>query len=167
MTQTYEEIINQLKDVIHNQPIPPHYNPDEWENKEFNCYAYALRACMNFNDDVKETGVFPKPSFISLGEENCYRVTKERILTYFKEDCEALGLQVFPTELEEQIGANEYKIAIYVKEDYDFHFARQDSNGKWSEKNGWYSDIEILKQEDVTKDEDGYEFIGIFRVSKK
>jgi len=167
MTQTYEEIINQLKEIIHNQPIPPHYNPDEWKEKEFNCYAYALRACMNFNDDVKETGVFPRPRFISRVQRFSYKVTKERVLTYFKEDCEALGLQAFPTELEEPIGTNEYKIAVYVKKGSDYHFARQDSDGNWSEKNGWSNEIKILKKEDVTKNEDGYKFIGIFRVSKK
>ncbi len=163
MTLEYEQFINRVKEAIHNQPIPPHYNPDEWEGISFNCYTYALRACMNF--ELRDYVIVP--GFISRGEENDYIDTKEYVLQYFKEDCEALGLQAIPTELEEKIGANEYKIAVYVENGWDYHFARQDSNGNWSEKDGWFKKIEILKQEDVTKNEDGYEFIGIFRVSKK
>ena len=64
------------------------------------------------------------------------------------------------------ISKNEYKIAIYVKRGRDYHFARQDSNGNWSEKNGWWKKIEILEQEEVAKNQGEYEFIGIFRLSK-
>lgn len=162
MTQSqYERVINQVKEVVGNQPIPPHYNPKEWKGKKFNCYAYAMRMCMNLD------GYAIIPGFISRGNTNDYRDTKEYTLDYFKEDCEALGLKLFPTNLEEKINENEYKIAVYVKSGWDFHFARQDSNGEWSEKNGWRGPIQVLKTGDVTKNEGGYEFIGMFRVSKK
>lgn len=162
MTQLeHEEFINRVKEVVGNQPIPPNYNPDEWKGKKFNCYAYAMRICM----DLDAYNIIP--GFISRGKANDYRDTKEYTLKYFKEDCKALELQLFPTDLEEEINENEYKIAVYVNPDYDFHFARQDSNGEWSEKNGWRNPIKTLKPEDVTETEDGYEFIGMFRVSKK
>ncbi len=162
MTQSqYEGFINQVKEVVGKQPIPPHYNLGEWTGKSFNCYAYAMRICMDLDDyDIS-------PGFISRGKENDYRNTKIYTLEYFKEDCEILGLQLFPTELEEEIGENEYKIAVYVEEGLDFHFTRQDSNGNWSEKVGWWREIETLKAEDVMKNENGYEFIGMFKVSKK
>jgi len=163
MTQTYEEFVDQIKKTIQKQPIPPNYAPDEWEDKNFNCYLYALRACMNFD----YYGFWIAPGFISRKLENDYKNTKKFTLEYFKEDCEALGLQVLPTKVENPIGANEYKIAVYVKYGRDYHFARQDSNGKWSEKDGWNKEIEILKEEDVTKNQKGYNFIGVFRVSKK
>lgn len=161
MTQ-YEEFINQVKEIVGKQPIPPHYNLDEWTGKSFNCYAYAMRICMDLDDydDII-------PGFISRGKANDYCDTKECILKYFKEDCEALGLQLFPTDLEEKINENEYKIAVYVNTGYDFHFARQNSNGIWSEKDGWRGPIQVLKTDDVTKTEDRYEFIGMFKVSKK
>lgn len=160
MTQ-YEEFINQVKELVSKQPIPPHYNLDEWTGKSFNCYAYAMRICMDlFAYDIN-------PGFISRGKSNDYRCTEEYTLKYFKEDCKALGLQLLPTDLEEEINENEYKIAVYVKPGMDFHFARQDSNGEWSEKNGWRKPIEVLKTDDVTKNENGYEFIGMFKVSKK
>lgn len=158
----HEEFINQVKEVVGNQPIPPIYNPEEWEGKSFNCYAYAMRIFMN----LMYVGYSIEPGFISRGKANGCRYTKKYILDYFKKDCEALGLQVLPTNLEED-NENEYKIAVYVKPGRDFHFARQDSNGNWSEKNGWWDKIKTLKPEDVTKTYDGYKFIGMFKVSKK
>lgn len=163
MAQKYEQFINRVKEAVHNQPIPPHYNPDEWKRKSFNCYLYAMRACMNFRGYER----FIVPGFISRGQKNDYRDIEEITLQYFIEDCESLGLQAFPSEVDEPIGTTEYKIAVYVKTGSDFHFARQDSDGKWSEKNGWRKGIEILKEEEVDKDQGNYIFIGIFKVSKK
>lgn len=160
---THKEFIKQIKETVKKQAIPPHYNPYEWELKRFNCYAYALRICMSFSQRF----YLIAPGFIRRGEKNDYNFTKERTLDYFKDDCEALGLQVFPTKLEEQIGEKEYKIAVYLDEGRDFHFARQDSNGEWSHKDGWFKKIESIDKEDITKNSDGYKFIGIFRVSKK
>ncbi len=154
--------IEEIKQVISNQPIPPSYNPSEWIGKRFNCYAYALRACVDL--DCLECSI--KPGFISRCEHNDLKDTKEQVVQYFMEDCEALGLKVLPTDLEEQIGANEYKISIYYeKRKRFFHFARQDSNGKWSEKIGWFGEIKTIEK--VDKKEDGYELIGVFKVSKK
>lgn len=162
MTQN-KKFINQVKKAVKNQPIPPIYNPSEWEEKDFNCYAYAMRVFMNLDF----YGPFIGPGFISNGILNNYKSTKKCTLKYFKKDCEALGLKVLPTYLEEEINANEYKIAVYVNPGYDFHFARQDANGIWSEKDCWGGPIKTIEPEDVTKTEDGYEFIGMFKVSKK
>lgn len=161
---THQDFIKQVKDSIENQPIPPHYNPKEWKGKNFNCYLYALRACMDFETPLR---FWIAPGFISRGENNDYRDTVACTLNYFKADCEELGLQVSPSTLEEKTGENEYKIAIYVNKGKDYHFVRQDCNGKWSEKRGWYKSIEIRKKEDVIKNKDGYIFIGIYKVSKK
>lgn len=161
---THQEFINEVKKTIKNQPIPPHYNPKEWKNKNFNCYIYALRACMDFESPLR---FWIAPGFISRGENNDYRDTISYTLNYFKEDCEALGLKVLPSTLEEKIGKNEYKIAVYVKEGKDYHFVRQDSNGFWSEKRGWYKKIEIREEQEVVSNKYGYKFIIIYKVSKK
>ena len=162
MSTAYEEFINQVKKTIQEQPIPPMYNPDEWKDKNFNCYLYALRACMNFD----YFGYKIAPGFIFKEIESKPKFDKEYVLRYLKKDCEILGLNILPSKIDEPIGENEYKIAVYVFERRDYHFARQDSNGNWSEKDGWNKEIEILKQEEVAKNQDGYEFIGIFRLSK-
>lgn len=149
-----EEYISRVKEIIANQPIPPHYNPDEWKVKRANCYAYALRACMNFGYyDVI-------PGFIS----GC-KFTEHNLLQCLEEDCKSLGLQLIPTTVEEEIGANEYKIVVYTGKGIDpFHFARQDDDGRWSHKDGCNGEIQILES---PENMNGYEFIGVFRVSKK
>lgn len=161
MSTTYEEFVNQVKKTILSQPIPPRYKPREWRGKKFNCYAYAIQACMNLS------GRDIWPGFIFNGKENDYQDTKDCVLDYFKKDCEALGLQAFPTTIKEKISKTEYKIAVYIKEGDDFHFARQDSNGKWSEKDGWTGRIRKIDEEYVDENIEGYEFIGVFRLSKK
>lgn len=163
MSTAYEEFINQVKKTIQEQPIPPIYNPDEWEDKTFNCYLYVLRACM----ELKDYNYNIAPGFI-LEEIECKpNFDKEYVLRYLKKDCEVLGLNILPSEIDEPIGEDEYKIAVYVFEENDYHFARQDSNRKWSEKNGWRKGIEVLEDDEVAKDRGQYKFIGIFRVSKK
>ena len=161
MAQINQKFIKQVKQVVSNQPIPPEYNPVEWNGKRFNCYAYAMRICMNLS------GYRICPGFISRGADNNYEATEESVLKLFMEDCECLGLKVLPTTISAIIRKNEYKIAIYVKEGDDFHFVRRDRNGKWSEKDGWGNGINLLKKKEIIKEHDGYKFIGIFRVSRK
>ena len=161
MAQINQEFIEQVKEVVSKQPIKPKYNPNDWKDKHFNCYAYAMRICMNLS------GYRICPGFISRGTNDDYEPTKESVLRLFMEDCECLGLKVLPTTISAIIRRNEYKIAVYVKKGYDFHFVRQNRNGKWSEKDGWWNGISLLKKKEIVKDHDGYKFIGIFRVSRK
>ena len=158
---TYQDFINRAKEIINNQPIPPLYNPDDYNNLSFNCYAYALQLCM----DCKN--YYISPGFMSKQINSRYDIpyTKEYIVDSFKKDCALLDLQVFPSTVLEPLRSDEYKIAIYFIENFGFHFARLDSNGKWSEKPGWLEKIRVVKS--VTQNKDGYKFIGVFRVSKK
>lgn len=168
MTHVHEEIIKCIKEVVDSQPIPPHYNPNEWKGKNFNCYAYAMRICIDFCEDELKKMVIP--GFLS---KTNYQCTKRSIIKCFKNDCKVLGLKVNSSSISKPIKQNEYKIAVYIKEGAfykrgDFHFARQDSNGKWTEKDGWWDDeISFLKEQDVTKEINRYKCIGIFKVSKK
>lgn len=159
---TYQDFINHAKEVVNSQPFPPRYNPDDYKGKFFNCYAYALQLCMDCKNYQISPGFMSKHIKNSRFEIPC---TREYIIKNFQKDCEALGLQVLSSSISESIRANEYKIAVYFIEDFGFHFARQDSNGKWSEKPGWINEIRIV--ESVTENEFGYKLIGIFRVSKK
>ena len=160
---TYQDFITRAKNIVNNQPIPPLYNPDDYDSLYFNCYAYALQLCMDCKD------WYISPGFMSKQITSRYDIpyTKKYILESFKEDCELLGLQVFSSTILEPIRSDEYKIAIYIIENYGFHFARLDSNGKWSEKPGWLRENKIRIVESVTENKNGYKFIGVFRVSKK
>lgn len=158
---TYEDFINRAKEVINNQSIPPLYNPDDYNDLFLNCYAYALQLCMDCKDRLIS------PGFMSKQITSRYDIpyTKEYIIESFIKDCELLNLQVLPSTISEPIRADEYKIAVYIIKNFSFHFARLDSNGKWSEKPGWQNKIKIVKS--VTENEFGYKLIEVFRVSKK
>ena len=162
---THKDFMRHLKTTIKRQPIPPKFNPKDWKEKRFNCYAYAMRACMDFRNIPDN--MFPRPGFISKGElSDHYSLTSKYILKYFKKDCKALGLRALRTTLTEKLSENEYKIAVYCSECDDFHFIRQDSNGKWSEKDGWNKPINIVHEKEIEKDHYNYKFLGIFKVSK-
>ena len=165
MTQTeYVKFIANVKETIKKQPIPPDYNQSEWKGLGVNCYLYAMRARMDFSDI---SGSFVRPGFLAEKEKNEYKYEKKFVLENFRADCKALDLNVCLSSLEEHTGEGEYKIAVYVAEDYDFHFRRQNSNGEWSEVNGWYGQMRCIKPESITQDDDDYKFCGIFKVSKK
>lgn len=166
-----KKFMAKVRRSIKNQPIPPHYNPDEWEGKEYNCYLYALRACFNYK--FYESFLIT-PGFIS--QNGAYirgihsfknKYTKKYIIQEFKKDIKSLGLRAYPTTINAKISSKEYKIAIYCKDYWDFHFARQDSDGLWSEKNGWKGKLQRIDAKDISKTIDGFKFIGVFRISKK
>ena len=161
MEEKYQEFINRVKDVVSNADIPPRYKPDEWNDKGFNCYAYAMRICM----DLRKWDDRIIPGFLSRGEDNDYVDTEGCLLKHFKEDCEVLGLELSPMTIDEIIDDG-YKIAVYISYD-DFHFARQDKNGQWSHKRGWARYVEILKEEDIPRKMKKYRYLGVFKVSKK
>lgn len=166
----YKVLKRELKKCISKNNYPPQYSPQKWNNKKFNCYLYALDLCMDFQPYLDDGRIVPGiPGFLSRAENNDYREIKEKTLQYFIEDCEILNLNISETTLDEKINKNEYKIAVYVEEYDDFHFVRQDSNGKWSEKAGWGGDIRQVKKEDIVSDsyKNRYKFIGMFKVSKK
>ena len=60
-----------------------------------------------------------------------------------------------------------WKGKIYIEEGKDFHFIRQDSDGNWSEKDGMYGKIRIVNPENINKNRDSYEFVGVFMITKK
>ena len=157
-----ERFVSFVKSVIKSQPIPPHYNPDAWKGKIFNCYAYALRACVNFKNHEEDL----VPGFIS-STSWYYRDDKEVLIKLFLKDLEALGLKAVSTTAETNSVQNSYKIAIYIEEGKDFHFIRQDSDGNWSEKDGMYGKIRIVNPENINKNRDSYEFVGVFMITKK
>ncbi len=166
---TYEEFVEEVKNFISNQKNPPKYNPENWKNKSFNCYLYVLQACMDFSV-YEEYLHMIVPGFLSRNkiENKTYKDTENCVIERFEDDLKALGFQAVPTTLEERISKKEYKIAVYVKENFDYHFARQDSNGKWSEKDGWDNGIKIIRNfNNITKTINGYKYIAMYKVSKK
>ena len=165
MKKITQEFINHVKLLSSSRPISPVYNPNEWEGS-FNCYMYALNICSNF------IGYRTNPGFLQNNEEyikneGILSYNQENLIRFFKDDCNELKLNVAETTLNEKVKSNEYKIAIYLNSNGGYHFARQDSNGMWSEKNGWCGSIEVLKEEDIDKSIHVFSFIGVYKVSRK
>lgn len=168
MNYEYEQLKENVKKCVKSAMIPPKYEPYKWSGKKFNCYMYALEACMDFSECLYESECVIAPGFLSRGEKNDNRDTEEVTIQYLKEDCKILNLNISETTLDEKVSENEYKIAVYIQEYFDYHFIRQDSNGKWSEKAGWGGDIKIISRKDIAKETYGeYTFIGMFKISKK
>lgn len=155
-----KEFTDRARKVIHKQPIPPAYNPVEWENMKFNCYSYALQLKINIENRQLPIGFTTG----RVAQRKDYKA--KFVLEQFLVDCKNLNLNCTEIHIDDKIGKDEYKVALYVWEDFSYHLKRQDSNGMWSEKRGWLDPITSVKKEDVLNDKT-YELIGIFKISKK
>lgn len=167
MKEITQEFINHVKLLSSLRPIPPLYNPDEWDGS-FNCYMYALNICSDF------IGYRTNPGFLVedvkqeyTKKEGLLDYDKKNLIQLFKEDCKELKLKVKETSMNEKVEFNEYKIAVYLNSNGGYHFTRLDSNGGWSEKNGWWGMIEVLNEQDIDKSIHNFSFIGVYKVSKK
>ena len=155
-----KEFIDEARNIIHKQSIPPVFNPNEWKDKKFNCYAYALQ--LNMNIDSWKLGI----GFTTGRQYESEKYTEDFVLEQFLIDCENLNLNCSKIQIDDEIEEDEYKIALYVWKNWSYHLKRQDSDGNWSEKRGWHNDISRVKKEDLLNDE-LFKLIGIFKISKK
>lgn len=155
-----KDFINRARNTIHKQSIPPVYNPEEWKGKKFNCYAYALQ--MNMHIESMKLGI-GFTTGILYGRE---KYTVQFVLEQFLIDCENLKLNCTQIQIDDEIDENEYKVALYVWENFSYHLKRQDIDGNWSEKRGWLEPISKVKKEDLGDEED-FMLIGFFKISKK
>lgn len=167
MKKITQEFINHVKLLSSLRPIPPVYNPNEWEGS-FNCYMYALNINTNF------IGYRTNPGFLVeeikqefAKKEGLLDYNKKNLIQLFKEDCKQLKLKVIETTLNEKVDSDEYKIAVYLNSNGGYHFVRKDIEGGWSEKNGWCGSIEIINEEDIDKSIHGFTFVGVYKVSRK
>lgn len=160
MKKITRKFLCSCRNISMSRKLPPSFNPEEWNEKTFNCYAYALDICANVVHRLIN------PGFLSRGQKNICEDTKECVIGHFLEDCIFLNLKAKKTTFDEPISSNEYKIAFYLKNN-GYHCARQDDDGGWSEKEGWCGDIERLNKEDICETLHGYKLIGVFRVSRK
>lgn len=155
-----KEFTDQARKVIHKQSIPPVYNPAEWEHLKFNCYSYALQLKISIESRQLPIG------FTTGKIARKIDYTAKFVLEQFFIDCKNLKLNCSEIQIDDRIKKNEYKVALYVWENFSYHLKRQDSNGMWSEKRGWLDPITIVKEEEILKDE-LYKFVGLFKISKK
>jgi len=114
----------------------PEYAPYLWNNPIYqeknNCYSYAIQN----RDSSRKTKLYP-------GEYSNLPRVKQQMDTY---TCDVFENRLFldlpgmfVTDYESKCPCDYYKIAMVLdndKNNKDFHFYREDSNGLWSHKPG-------------------------------
>ena len=107
-------------------------------NKNFNCYAYALGLWRldNFKSLSDNKLSIYNPGTISIFENIHYN--EEKLIKAFLEDCYVLDLECIQTDFESRISSDSTKIAVYIEDEEqrirDFHFARLNYDGIWSDR---------------------------------
>ena len=117
-----------------------------------NCYCYALMlptpkefydAYMNACDDVDLPLSFHHDvGFIS--EKEC-SLKPSKLLDNLKIDLDSLGIYYYETDIDSINNHGGYKISLYYNDGEDFHFIRDDFDGKWSHKMGYSGSIERVE----------------------
>ncbi len=166
-------VINILRTYVDAIRYPLSYECDRsfyHGNKNFNCYAYALglRRLDNFKSLLNNKLSIYNPGTISSFETILY--DEEKLIKAFLEDCYILGLECKPTNLNSNVSSNSSKIAIYIEPEEepvrDFHFARLNNNGIWSNMKCSGGSVFMLGEDNI-EDIPGYNFLGTYALRKK
>lgn len=111
----------------------PVYNPDYWNAKEnikrANCYAYAM-------DVICTTEMKLQPG--ELSGQMYTSLTESAIFTAVQNDGPYLGngRTISRAERDDTPGTNQYKVALVIAPNLDYHWYIQNSDGYWSHKRG-------------------------------
>ena len=122
-----------LEDLLPTGGSEPVYNPDFWnapENiKRANCYAYAMDVIQSFEGKL-QPGQLSGHEYTSL--------TEDSIITAVKNDGPYLGTGrgIRKVSKNTRPMPKEYKVALVIAPDFDYHWYIQNSNGYWSHKRG-------------------------------
>ncbi|MBR3132967.1 MAG: hypothetical protein IKG42_02660 [Clostridia bacterium] len=133
----YADLVQQIKDKVAKNSYPPVFTKKNFNFSKRNCYAYALD--LNVHDPKKRVLY---PGCISSEKEDIDIYSVSGLLKRLQKDLKFLGFTFRPNN--KKLEENEYRIAIYAfpslhDTPIDFHFARQDKDGYWSEKPSWNS----------------------------
>lgn len=130
-----------LKRYFKKLNYPFEFSMDVWKDEEVientNCYRYAFD--MPWRHDDKRIMAFLGWSYGKLHEH----VTGEQGFSRFEIDLKRMGFSYQVTDDEVSVPEKGYKIALYIYQN-DFHFARQNADGRWSEKNGFGAPVQLI-----------------------
>lgn len=159
-----------IKKAVENNTYPPAFSAKEWRNVKANCYSYVL--------DIPISDFFGKkiwiPGVMSGFNTEELIWSSLHLIDCVKSDLDFLGFN-YRKDDGTALKETEYRIAMYILPSlhdcpHDFHFVRQDSDGEWSERNG-YQNVP-RKFEEVTDTPPDLEMYGprlceVFVISKK
>lgn len=149
--------IDKIRKYLAKNCYPPKFDPKKWKNAQrgCNCYSYVLD--IPVKDTSKDIWI---PGCISNEDFDGDLWSPEHIVSNLERDLKSLGIQFRKDK--SQLKKGEWRIAIYYISSYhdlpiEFHFARQDRDGKWSEKPSWNGKIEsFTKKKDTPPDLSDY-----------
>ena len=109
------------------------YEPENWEkfSKKTNCFTYALNMKNRFDSKVVGTMGNFKDIFLSSS------LSLSEAITLEKEKLDVLNIEYRSSYFEEEVPDGYYKVIFFITTK-DFHWVRQDEDGTWSHKLGWY-----------------------------
>lgn len=151
----------------------PLYKNDIHDYKRGNCYCYALGLKFPYKfyyhyNSLSEDPFVHNIGFISKSND---AFCKDEIMDNFYKDLEALNIKVKNSCINAKV-KNGYKVAVYFDNYYkfynNFHIARENKDGNWSEKVGYTN--EVLKfdnpDDSIYVKESGYKLHKILELTK-
>lgn len=130
-----------LKRYFKKLKYPFEFTMNSWETEEIventNCYRYAFD--LAWREDDQRVMAFLGWSYGKMYEH----ATGEKGFSRFEIDLKRMGFDYRIIDDEKTIPEKGYKIALYIYES-DFHFARQNADGRWSEKVGFGGPVQLL-----------------------
>lgn len=142
----YTNKIECIRKELENRNSIPKYEPQKW--KKFlikpiftNCYAYALDLLI---PDPKQEIFIPG----CIHDCSSEKVVWSDVTGNVKKDLDFLGIKYRVAD-SSQLKLGEYRIAIYYIPTFhdmplEFHMARQDESGEWSEKISWKGEVQKI-----------------------
>lgn len=133
---------NILKKYFKKLKYPFEFSMDLWESEDVientNCYRYAFDIVW---EEYDERIVM---AFLGWSYGKVYEhATGQQGFSRFEIDLKRMGFSYWIVTDEKTVPEKGYKIALYIYE-ADFHFARQNSDGRWSEKVGFGGSVQLL-----------------------
>lgn len=170
MNPVINNATQKAKQLLSTNNYPTHFNPELWEAifERTNCYAYALNSYLA--DPLPGNTIYYPGAF--SGEDILYYYHNIVFFNRFKSDIKNLGFILLKSTLEDTLKKDEHKILVSIRNDNcDYHFMRQDSDGFWSHKRGWFemptnlksNGYKILNPEEELLD---HTTIGYFKIKK-
>lgn len=130
-----------------------------------NCYAYAIGSKYEESDTYYDREyIYNLGSISNLPDP----ATSKEAENAFIADMKVLDISVRESYLKEKVKKGEWKIALFFEEDnnfHDFHFIRQDEDGKWSEKEGINGKVKKMGRR--PKCRKGYILVGYYMLNCK